>query len=280
MILLCRKFGDIFLSVLLVVGLTNSAMAGGSSMFIKAKTAVDVQKHLENLPCETVVFVDVDDTIITPVSKTFHSAPYNKLIDEIKKNKERYPNFQEIVSNWRLQRKVMLLDDEWPRVLESLKEKFPVYGLTKMDAGTFGSIPSMEEWRYSELKSLGIQFSENTVFQEKNDAEKAEKGPSFFKGIFITGACSKGDTLERHVISLKGRTIVMIDDRKEHLEDIARFCERYNLQFIGILFCGLENFQEKQDPHVFELQKKTLLEQSAWLEDEDAEAKLKLKKSA
>ena len=67
---------------------------------------------IENAPTDTSIFFDVDDTFLTPKSKTFRKAPYNQMIDRIKENKNNYDNYEEIVSNWRLQRKVILIDEE------------------------------------------------------------------------------------------------------------------------------------------------------------------------
>ncbi|MCZ6904025.1 MAG: hypothetical protein O7C58_09165 [Rickettsia endosymbiont of Ixodes persulcatus] len=71
--------------------------------------------------------LDIDDTIIIPKSKTFRAAPYNQMIDRIKESKSNYNNYEEIVSNWILQRKVILIDEEWVEVLNNLKENYPVY---------------------------------------------------------------------------------------------------------------------------------------------------------
>src|SRR5579872_3560010 len=128
----------------------NFQFSQEKSQFIEAKTATEVMDCLSNIPQNAIIFMDIDDTIITPVSKTFRKPPYNHLIDEIKKNKDEYQNYEEIVSNWRLQRKAMVIDKDWPQLLSNLKEKFMVYGLTKMDTGKFGNIESMEKWRHQE----------------------------------------------------------------------------------------------------------------------------------
>ena len=54
----------------------------------------------------------------------------------------------------------MLIDDSWPEVMTSLKKGYQVFGLTKMNTGEFGNIKSMEEWRFNELQSLNISFSQ------------------------------------------------------------------------------------------------------------------------
>ena len=237
--------------------------------FSVVKSTLDIGFYLQQLPKDSIILVDVDDTIITPRSKTFRTAPYNKLIDNIKKNKDNYPAYQEIVSNWRLQRKVMLLDENWPAMLKQLREKFSVYAITKMDTGRFGNIPSMEQWRYEELRDLGIEFSKNNEIPS-TILDDGQNNPMFYNGIFITGERSKSQTLDIYRSFLKSSIIVLIDDRLEHLEDIKAFCDKHSIKFIGLLFKGLENFKDRPDPAISDFQAKYLIENAQWLEDDKA----------
>lgn len=213
-----------------------------------------------------LVLLDVDDTIITPESLTFRTKPYNKIIDEIKANRDKYPNYEEIVSNWRIQRKAMLIDQNWPMVLNELKNTYKVFGLTKVNTGRFGNIESMEKWRYEELKSLGIYFSHHDGQAANQDNE-----PSFFKGIMMTGAASKRDTLDKYISSIASiDTIVFVDDREKKLQEIDDYCQEKGVKFRGIHYKGLENLQEKQDKEVYLLQKNTLINEAKWLSDQEA----------
>ncbi|MDX2050262.1 MAG: DUF2608 domain-containing protein [Rickettsiaceae bacterium] len=248
--------------VLLMLSDIQLAIANGS--FITLASANEVLLFLKKLPKDSIIFVDVDDTIITPVSKTFRKEPYNKLIDEIKKERSKYENYEEIISNWRLQRKVMLVDQDWPDTLLRLKIKYKVYGLTKMDHGKFGNISSMEKWRYEELKSLNIEFSNNELIPPSVDDS------AFFKGIFFAGSNTKSETLLYYLKYLNASTYVMIDDRPEHLEDIRKFCENNSIKFIGILYKGMDRFTDSPDPDVALFQKKYLIQNAQWIEDDEA----------
>lgn len=246
------------------------ALEHSSIPFQEATSAVEISNILSNLGEGSIILVDIDDTIITPSSVLFRRAPFNKLIDDLKKNKEKYPRYEEILSNWRLQRKAILTDQEWPRILRKLKEKHRVYGLTKMDIGQFGHIKSMESWRYDELKSLNIVFTlPSEVSLQSVD------GSCFYKGILMTGKHSKSQTIQNYYNHLKTHTLVMIDDRKEHLEDIKIFCEHHSIHFIGILFKGMEKFKDNVDPAAASLQKQYLLHNAQWLEDDEAAKLLK-----
>lgn len=236
--------------------------------FPTASSALEILDLINNIPTNALIFLDVDDTIMTPKSITFRKPPFNQIIDRIKVNKSDYDNFEEIVSNWRLQRKVMLIDEEWSNLINNLKENYQIYGLTQMNAGQFGNIPSMQEWRYNELKELGIEFSDNKELAIYNTAKKDDA--VFYKGIFITGDHSKSGTLSKFSQDLLVSFIVFIDDRTKHLEDVQDYCKKNNIGFLGILFDGLKRLAGEPDPKLAEFQESYLIENAKWLEDEEA----------
>jgi len=236
--------------------------------FPTASSALEIFELIKTIPAEASIFLDVDDTIITPKSVTFRSPPFNQMLDRIKANKSNYDNFEEMVSNWRLQRKVMLIDEKWVNVINKLKENHPVYALTQMNTGEFGNIPSVQEWRYNELKNLGIEFSGNEKLAIYNTAKKDDA--VFYKGIFITGNHSKSGTLAKFVEGLQASFIVFVDDRKKHIEDVQDYCQKNNIGFLGILFDGLKNLSGEPDPKLAEFQELHLIENAEWLEDEAA----------
>lgn len=224
------------------------------------KIANEISKTKNN----TIVFLDIDDTIITPKSKTLRTKPYKSMIDDIKKNRDRYPNFEDIISHWRLSRKVMLLDTKWPDIIKSLKKTFKVFALTSMDIGKCGSIESIEKWRYQELKNFDIMFSED---QEIPSFEN--NGFSFYKGIFFTGKHSKSQTINNYFKNINTKTIVLVDDRKENLEDVMHFCKKHDLNFIGLLYT-VSNTDIQTNEKLAIFQKEYLIQHAIWLEDDDA----------
>jgi len=266
----CRKsLKCLYLSIILA----TTQITGATSEILVAKSAEEVLIQLNSYPKNTLIFIDVDDTLITPTSTTFRSAPSSKIIDQIKQNQDSYPNYSEILSNWRLQRKVTLLDPNWPAALSKLKQKHKVYGLTKMSAGTLGNIKSMEEWRYQELESMNLSFSRDNDLPHLSDSESV-----FHKGILFTGNKTKSRTIELFFQNLKQETIALIDDRLSHLEDVKKFCDSHSISFIGIHYQGLQTLEGTPNSEIVELQKKHLTEKTEWLEDEEAIAILKNEK--
>lgn len=245
----------------------QNVRAHTQSTFIHtAYTAFDVLRLLNQSGQKerTAVFVDVDDTLITPQSTTFRKPPFNRMIDEIKANKIMYHNYEHIISTWRLNRKVMLVDDAWPDVLTNLKQHYEVYALTQMDTGAFGTISSMEGWRFQELNRLGLTFSDDT-----SHILSSHRSASFYKGIFMTGPNTKAETLAIFKDQLQDvQTVIMIDDRDAHLNDIAEFCKLTKRTFMGIHFRGVEALTGEPDPTHARMQKEYLIERLHWLEDD------------
>ena len=191
------------------------------------------------------------------------------MIDDIKKDRAKHPNFEEIISHWRLKRKVMLLDNKWPEVVNALKKRFKVYALTKMDIGKCGNIESIEKWRYQELKRFNVTFSDNDKIPPLEN-----NGFSFYKGIFLTGKNSKSKTIKYYFDHLKTETIVLVDDKRENLEDVMDFCKDQSINFIGFLYTPTHRDIQTNERAAL-LQKEHLIKHATWLEDDEAEEMLK-----
>lgn len=257
-----------------------AAVLNGQDHIVVAYTVEEIKNALSTLKKGAVVFIDVDDTLITPQSASFRiSSPYRFLIDDLKKNQDKIPNSERIISRWRLQRKTILVSDHWPDFINTLKRTYSVYALTKMQTRVFGEIPSMEKWRYNELKKKGISFTStyNGTTEATLVTEPGKPYPAtFYQGIFITGSYQKSDVIRAYLKAEKPTQIVLIDDRSEHLQDVIEECNRQSIPFLGILYKGMELIPGQADPSVAEFQKQHLLEKEQWLEDEAAAKALSL----
>lgn len=243
--------------------------------FIEALTVQDIKSHLSDLEKQVVIFLDVDDTLITPISKVFRAkSPYRTLIDELKKNRDQIPYFERILSRWRLQRQVQLVSEDWLWFIKNFKTQFPLYALTKMESGPLGDILSMEEWRCAELSSKGIEFTPTYGGKEKEILLSSPSMPyegTFYKGIFSTGSFNKSEIVRSYLQKENPTQVVLVDDRLEQLQDVSDECSRRSIPFIGVHFKGHELISGIPDPSLAELQKNYLLNKHEWLEDEEAE---------
>jgi hypothetical protein len=185
-----------------------------------------------------LVVLDIDDTMIQPAVRL------NPLIDALKaaavensKHQEEVLLINQLVSEWRLQRKVILTDDSWPDFLKQLQNnpKVKVVALTQMDTGAFGHIESIEKWRYDELKDQGLVLKE--VAQD--EVEWFRKGGSYYGGIYFTGQEKKGNILQHFILPREGQDcnyLVLLDDKEAQLTNMTSAVENSievrSLQFI------------------------------------------------
>lgn len=210
-----------------------------------------------------IIFIDIDDTILTPKSLSVQ----NGLINQLKKDLDA-KFYNEIISYWRVNRQILLLDKNWPQVINDLKKKFLVFGLTRMEWGKFGEIEQMEKHRFEELEKLNILFSQpNSNY------------PFFYKGIFFAppNQHDKGEIIEMIKETLNIKKIVFIDDLQENLDDVAKVCAKYRIEYTPFAY---KVKKIPADPDIMQLQYQLLVTKKKWLEDEEAIAyKKQLEKS-
>ncbi len=217
-----------------------------------------------------LVLLDIDNTIITPVSSAFKLNNGKNIIDAIKQimrsaesenNHRLVKECVDIISLWRLNRMVRLTDANWPSFITNMVcnntfgnvsvSHSDVFGLTQIDSGKFGRITSMEKWRTAELQSLNIKFSGSYGSQSKPSVIFSGKtNATYSDGIFYTGSFSKGKIISYLLksSSCEYDIIFFIDDRLDHLEDVANTCDELGMICVTMQFEIPHNDNTKHNP--------------------------------
>ena len=243
------------------------------SITIETKDFEVLKEPLAKAKANSLVLLDVDDTIITPISAMFAAnSEHRSFIDDFKKDSSKYPNFGEMLETFRLMRKVKLINSDWGKLIDQSKDNGAnVYALTQISGEKVGA-DSLKEWRYKELSSLGINFTEN--FDQTSDSViiKAKKNDSalFHKGVFITGTNTKSIVLEQILQKIEPLEVIFVDDRREHVDDLAKVCKTKEIDYFGIHYTGAQGINAKINQAVIKLQKEYFTQQGKWLEDHDA----------
>ena len=230
----------------------------------------DLQSELDQLQPGDWFIVDVDDTLITPQAMMFRpSSPFCTIIDDLKKDAPS--NLAEIVSTWRLNRKIMLVEQEWITIFEMLKSKgVTVIALTSMHTGTFGKISSMEHWRANELKSFGLTFSAYAPDTVEILID-AEQPATLYQGILFTGPHAKSDVLKRFLAKYGlPSKILFFDDRLPQIELLEELCKDINIPYKGYHYQAVAKLPYSSATDYGAIQTKALVNGCEWLEDEDA----------
>lgn len=231
---------------------------------------------------KSLTLLDIDDTIITPKAGMFRiNSGYCKLIEDLKDDLENNPQNKEKIVAWRMARKLMLVNNNWPELIRQLKlDNRKIYALTQMNTGPYGNITNMEEWRYNELKSMNVHFVKDFMGSENLEvlpAYKAMKNneffspASFYKGFFMTGSNSKGSVVRFMLEHFLPSKIFFVDDREDHVENVGKVAQEFGIPYYGVFYRGVDLLETRASREVMELQKKILLEESRWVEDNEAE---------
>lgn len=233
-----------------------------------AYTPQHVDAQLQKIGHSKVLFLDVDDTLITPCASSFRAPAGKSLIDQLKQALCQV-NLPAIISAWRLQRKVRLVHPQWPAYLQRWRQAFPVHGLTKMDTGRYGHIESMEVWRGQELTRLGLQFSQEAP------SPTILPNSALHQGVYLTGPGTKAQILEAYCAACSPKHIVVVDDRIEQLQALKIWCQQHHQSACLILFKGARILSGSFDPQIAFFQKYCLLFHQRWLEDAQAKKLVK-----
>ena len=226
--------------------------------------------NFNDIQPNTLVVFDVDDTLIQPIdSYVFneHSAQgktfRNKLIQE-------HPEVQ----NWDELSAIVLQEAERPLIepiiiqkVHELKQRgIPVIACTGMNTGPHGPLPSLEEWRYEHLKSLGFQGSyDNLIFKNKG----FKRNPGFYKGVLSTDLEDKGPILMVFLdqLNLKPKVIEMFDDHLPYLESVQKECKKQGISFHGYHYKNSRSIP--WDEALIQFQADYLIKHKEWLSDEE-----------
>jgi hypothetical protein len=236
---------------------------------------------------------DVDETLITYEDLLLREA--NRESSEGKKlqayfNKNcKKPNDAEygqyIWSQLFLQASKILIEPDIKNIISRLqKDGFFVIALTHLLTGKYGIITSLQEWRYSQLASFGIDFSkssplDNIIFKEIQS--KKSKAPMLFKGILLTDRCSKQETLHAFLNGFKSakgflpKKIIYVDDMLSYLEDIQVLCKSLRIDFIGYHYVGSKFLPGEFNIELAKKQINHLLSHESWLSDSKTRELLK-----
>lgn len=263
--------------VILLIFLLSNPVKGEiiTTYSINSTTVKKINKLIDQ---DTIVFVELDDVLTRPQSKIFNYGdnPHRLFLTSmvaLANDNSRYLNQ---IATWYTMRKIRLVEDGWQEFINSLKiRKIPVYGFCTMPI----QLQNIEQKRFLELKDLGITFTDKV--NDKSVMEIAKKdgwSSKFYYGIIFTGPFTKAQTLLdfMKITNISPKKIIVFDKIDYDLKLIESAFRRFRIDFYSILYWGARQFTEMPDENVVKLQQRMLLDQNKWLEDNEAEAFLKM----
>jgi len=247
---------------------------------------------LNNLNSDSLIVFDVDQVLIDPIDRILSRKGETLKKSLLEELGQRYgiEKGHEIYSILVHTRKVRLVEEETPDLIRGLIEQNKkVIALTKFPTGPFGCIPSVEAWRETQLKALGIDFSASFKAHPRIAFPKLQSSlypalPVFQSGILYTGGggltpaqLSKGEVLKAFLSHLdwKPSHLIMVDDVESNVEDVEQACHELGISSEGYHYTYVLNLEDKIDEALARFQFNFLDQHRVWLSDQEALEKMK-----
>lgn len=241
--------------------------------------SVTVKNLFEKIDGSSLVLINIDDTIITPRSNMFRYAnPYGGFVEELASLKKYHSNMDEVIAKLLLQRQVMLVEANWSKFIDKLKNSGTlVFGFTQINPAC-RRIENYEEWQYEQLSKLGIKFTDKVNNKEILKFDETDKrSPIFYKGIIFTDFLNKAQALYEfmRITNILPNNIIIFENRKSELHDIDNFLKTIDLNYYGIEYLAVTKLKGIPQDDIVKVQQKILLKTGEWLEDDDAKQFIK-----
>jgi len=223
-----------------------------SAQIIDIKNIKETKKHLKKYD---LVLFDLDNTIMEPVQQLasdqwfFHQMKSHEIngLDYKKALDQTLAQWYEVQAIT----KVKLVETDVKDLIEKLQNKNTlIMGLTTR--GVELSLAAIKQ-----LDSLGIDLLKTAPKKEKM---YFETGSFYNKGILFTNGINKGKVLENFFkkIDFYPKSIVFIDDKLHHLNEVKNFCSNSNIKFLGFRYGYLDEKVNNFDKTISDIQYKNL----------------------
>lgn len=190
---------------------------------------------------ETLCVLDLNDTLMQTAdylgSDTWAAKEIAREMKETGKTKgEIYEFFIPLWHTILIRSKTLPIEENTAEVILSLQERgIPLLGLT-------ARYIEMAYPTHSQLQSIGIDLSKNTLYPYDKEIEGGFAS-KFIQGIVFVGLKNdKGETLFRFLDSIqyKPKRVVYVDDKLKNIESVRKVVEERGISYIGIHYTYIE----------------------------------------
>ncbi|KJV91827.1 DUF2608 domain-containing protein [Rickettsia bellii] len=267
------KVNKILLHLLLYLIVPTSSY--GQIIPTYSVNSVTMKDLLPKIDQNSLVLINIDNTIITPKSKFFryNDNPYVNFTKNLYSLAVNDSSVNNSIAQLMQQRQMMLVEKNWGDFINQMKKQgATVLGLQEITTPC-NLIENYEGWLYTLLYGLGINFTskvnDKDVFRfDPTDAS----APIFYLGIIFTGNTNKVKSLIEFlkIIPKEPSKIIVFANNEQDLKDMNSYLRNVDIEYYGIEYLGWQQLQGSPDLEVAKLQQSTLLNTGQWLEDDVA----------
>jgi len=239
--------------------------------------APEIQELLKKVDKDTLVLININDTIITPKSKMFryNNNFYRTFIEDLYAISSYHSAAETAIANIWTQRQMMLVEPNWPAFITQLKATGAmVFGFVKIPPAC-KLVKDFEEWQHNQIQQFKINFTSKINGKEIIKFDPTDfKSPSFYKGIIFTNAPTKAYILREfiEITRIEPLKIIIFENTKQELKEIDKFLTTVNVDYFAIEYTAAAQILGSPKAEVGKFQIKTVTNSGKWLEDEVAEA--------
>jgi hypothetical protein len=240
--------------------------------------AHDILSHADK---HTLVLYDVDETLIMPTDKIH--LPHFFSVDPGRALKNDFELklahcIEDIWSIVLLQAHRKLIEPDVVFIIKNLQSRnVKTLGFTKMRSGTFGAIDSLAEYRFNQLKALGVEFwlSYDQTIEFNQFTCDYDGFPMIHKGTIFTNDLPKGQVVGAFLDQLDDTItqVIFFDDLLENLISVENEMIKRNIIYHGYHYKAVDTFiQGELDCKVVQFQLDYLCTNKVWLSEQEASA--------
>lgn|GEM_PF-2980087 len=215
----------------------------GPHKIIPVDSFSEINSYSDHFNPKTLILVDVDSTLIVPEDPLLHPKAFSTYKHVVRELYDSIPPaVKHFVNHSITAQPAMIIEETCVQWIQKMQARnIPILAMTSAKKGRFDqSIRKFHEIRYAQLKKVGIDFSNhsqvNTEFSSLTPTY--EDYPALIDGIIY--ACghnnTKGSVLKELMKNYPNiDRVVLIDDKKKHLESTASVLSELfpQISFIG-----------------------------------------------
>lgn len=182
---------------------------------VEANSIKDILKSIK--PVKSLVIFDLDNTLITPKvalgSDEWFCAMLNHAMNRIADRNTALTVCLSVYHEVQKISRAEIIEDVARKLIRAFNDiGIPVLAVTARDE-------CLRTATSRQLKEVGISFS---------------------KGIVFCSGRNKGECLLERLNTIHVRNVVMMDDKRKHLQDVGEILNRHNINFHGFRFGYLD----------------------------------------
>jgi len=252
------------------------------AQIIEITDAQDILPYTQDLNEQDLVSFDVKNVLFYPKDAIFHPNHAQKrkeYLDNLRKQvtEEEFIKLNDIMV---YSHDPELVDQNIPLVIKDIqKRNIKVIALTSGRLGSYQGSKNKEQTRIDRLKKLSIDFSSS--FSNIKTIELYDEQHKLFsvfnEGVLFANRSEKGHVIKKFLNSVhfKPQTIVHIDNSRTKLQSMQKFCNKYDINFIGLHFIKIYQTTPAFNKKINDFKFKMLQENHTWISDEYAELLIK-----